>query len=320
MLLLAYLVACACNDDTDGNTPVDVGTNDDDDKSPTAGSGESGTPTPSGFTGDTGTGAGSDPCEGALACWRFEGAGTEPNTVDDLSGNGNTLTLDGKAEVTGPAVVLPDVENLGHLFVDGEPDRAFLVVDDTNLAELTGGFTLEMLIAPYESTGFAADEQGDRIRYVAWLEDDLLSVRLQEDDVEVVDEKTKKKKTVTQRSLVARVNYSEDEKGVDEPGLCGVEASAVVSATRACVSVTYGNDELVLFVNGKEVASTKYPGGCETIGPAAEGARFQVGADESTSAVDDEKLPGDRTFRGDIDELILRAGPTAAGDLRCSQR
>lgn len=292
MLLLSLLAACQCNEPTTTyytyTDTTDAVTTDKKYKKYE----QSGGP-----TGDTSV---PTECAGTLACWRFELPASKEG-VEDLSGRGHLLTLGGAAEIVGPGPMLPGgVPNTGVLSLAGGADVAWLEVADTELAEFPSGLTLEALLRPSEKL-FAADNQGDRVRTVVWLTDHLFSLQLSQDDKGA-------------NEIVARVGF--DGEGA---GTCGVEARGSFTRKKegACASVTYDADgTLRVFLNAVEVASATVPKGCTTpagVGPAAKGARFQIGAD---STVSDAKA--DHTWRGQIDEVRIRSGAVAAKDLVCA--
>lgn len=294
MLLLAVLAGCQCND-PDTYTTIDADTNSDEESpypKPYT------TPEQSGTTADTSV---PSECAGLRACWRFELPASKKG-VPDLSGNEQPLTLAGAASIVGPGSMLPaGVPNTGMLTLGGEDDHAYVDVDGTRLDEYTDGFSVEVLVRASEKT-LAADPQGNRRRTVVWLDDDLVSLRMVGDDKGDVQ-------------LEGRINHRGG--GADT---CAVEALGTLPSTLsagACLSMTYTPEGLLrLFVNGVEVGSGSTAKACAApaqIGPAAKGARFQVGAD---GTVTDAKA--DQSWRGDIDEVRIAREVVSAKDLSCA--
>ena len=296
MMVLAWLIGCnGCGSTTDTDlvtdTPTDTGpATDTDSKDKKDGNNDS-----AGSTGDTADVA---ICAGTEACWRFERA-TETGEVADISGNENTLILGGQATIAGPGRPIPGADNQGVLDMDGEPDLASLTLGG-NLATFAGGLTLEALALADETTPWPEDSEGDRIRYVAWFEDDAFSLRLEDDGAGNLQ-------------VRARANWNGDGSGD-----CAVEATGPISGTESwCLSATYADGELLVFVDGVQVGSAEVGGSCTDTGPVTPLAagRFHVGADDTAG----DGVAGDRTWRGKLDELRITAGALEAGSLFCAQ-
>lgn len=240
-------------------------------------------------TGDTGPFP--DPCEDAEACWRFETPGLP--TVSDQTVNRNDLTLGGDAAVTLGAAQLPSgLPNDAKLEIEADGDVAFLDLATNALSTFPDGITFEARIRPLENPFPTGAE-----RTVAWFEGDAMAVRFREREG-LID-------------IVARVN------GAD--ATCATELVTpyqIQPGRTACLSVTYTDGELIAYVNAVEVGSATAPEGCTNrdavVVPAT--GQFQLGADDSAGDAE-----GDRTWRGQLDEVVIFNGALTATDLVCAE-
>lgn len=245
-------------------------------------------------TGDTGEAVVRDPCEGTVACWRFEVAlgGETP----DFSTNGHDLTLSGNLTLTDD-VPPTGGDNLRAMLFNGKPDALTYPLKGTSLETFSAGLTAELWLRP-DQLPIPVDSVGGRIHYALWSNDDVIGVVLVSDP------------QGTETNLRVVLNASGGGAGA-----CTVQATVPWTKAEgewACVSASYANEQLLVYLDGVLQATANAPAGCgSAVGPSD---LFHIGIDETLN------LNGlwERGFTGAIDEVRFTEGAVPADALFCA--
>lgn len=216
------------------------------------------------------------------AYWRFEeGSGT--STLDSSS-NGNTGTITG-ATYTTDTTVLPGATNNFALLFDGPRDCVTIPAGPaTNLYSFSNGITIEAFIKT-TTLPIPTDNQGKRIMYILWADDDAYSLLLASN-------------TEGNTYLVSYVNC-----GYGEWVSLSAPFSNDLAGVFSHVAMTFGSGVIRLYINGVEVAQGSDGGTCgSAVGPVWSRNVVRIGNDETT-----DSSFHDRAFRGVIDEVRITA-------------